>query len=651
MSQAVAFPGTADEADAPAERVRGYWGMVGLRLRHDYVTLGFAAVLIALALAAIFAPVLAPFDPYRESIIGRLKPFGWRGHPLGTDELGRDLLSRLLYGGRISLMMGVLPVTIATAIGGTLGVIGGFSGRMVNTAIMRTMDVFYAFPSILLAVAISGAMGGGIVNGMVALSLVFIPAMCRVAETATTQVRGLDYNRGGAGERRGQHHHHPLPRARQRAGPGLHLRVEPGQRQHPARLRAFIPRPRRAAAGAGLGADAEHAAAIDLCRSGGLRAAGHRDLRRVDLLQPGQRWDSRRDGRPDVSGAVQATTISSLDRGGAAQPLLIAKGLRKHFRAKGSGRGAQIRAVDEISFTLFKGETLGIVGESGCGKSTLARLLLHLITPDAGDLIFDGDAVGDPRGIDLPALRKQVQMVFQDSASSLNPRMPIQDSVAFGPMVNGRGKPEARKLAQDMLSRVGLNPALFGPRYPHELSGGQKQRVNIARALAIGPRMVILDEAVSALDKSVEAQVLNLLSRLKATLNLTYLFISHDLNVVRHVSDRVLVMYLGKVVELGPVAGIFADPKHPYTRALLACRPSMDPAHRIEEPPIVGDPPSPIDPPSGCRFRTRCGFAEEVCARREPPLGAWLARASHVTACHMEDPASGHSRAGVAGRA
>ena len=207
-------------------------------------------------------------------------------------------------------------------------------------------------------------------------------------------------------------------------------------------------------------------------------------------------------------------------------------------------------------------------------------------------------------------------MVFQDSYSSLNPRMPVQDSVAFGPLVHGRGKPDARRIARDMLVKVGLNPDLFGPRYPHELSGGQKQRVNIARALAIEPRMVILDEAVSALDKSVEAQVLNLLRALKQQFNLTYLFISHDLNVVRYISDRVLVMYLGRVVELGPTEEIFARPLHPYTRALLGSRPSMDPAHRIEEPPITGDPPSPIDPPCGCRFRTRCPFAEPVCAEK-----------------------------------
>jgi peptide/nickel transport system ATP-binding protein len=333
------------------------------------------------------------------------------------------------------------------------------------------------------------------------------------------------------------------------------------------------------------------------------------------------------------------------DIGGPAQPLLIARNLAKHFAARGAGKSARVRAVDDVSFTLFKGETLGIVGESGCGKSTLARLLLHLIQRDSGELIFDGEPVGAPRGITVTALRRNVQMVFQDSYSSLNPRMPVQDSVAFGPFVHGRRKSEARRAARDMLVKVGLNPDLFGPRYPHELSGGQKQRVNIARALAIEPRMVILDEAVSALDKSVEAQVLNLLRALKQQFNLTYLFISHDLNVVRYISDRVLVMYLGQVVELGPSEAIFVAPLHPYTRALLGSQSSMDPARRIEEPPITGDPPSPIDPPSGCRFHPRCPFAEPVCAQRSPELGAWRERDSHVAACHMLDPASGHSRA------
>ena len=324
--------------------------------------------------------------------------------------------------------------------------------------------------------------------------------------------------------------------------------------------------------------------------------------------------------------------VDPRDRGGPAQPLLIARGLKKHFPVKGA-RGKAVQAVDGVSFIVLKGETLGVVGESGCGKSTLARLLLHLIVPDAGELVFDGDAVGVADGIAVNALRRQVQMVFQDSYSSLNPRMPVRDSVAFGPFIQGRRKEEAREMARSILGKVGLNADLFGPRYPHELSGGQKQRVNIARALATDPRMVILDEPVSALDKSVEAQVLNLLRALKRQLNLTYVFISHDLNVVRYISDRVLVMYLGQVVELGSVEAIFERPLHPYTKALLASRPSMDPARRIEEPPISGDPPNPIDPPSGCRFRTRCWLAQKICEEQRPEFRE-IAR-DHFVACHM----------------
>jgi peptide/nickel transport system ATP-binding protein len=329
------------------------------------------------------------------------------------------------------------------------------------------------------------------------------------------------------------------------------------------------------------------------------------------------------------------------DRGGLGQPLLIARDLRKHFPVKGTG-GRSVRAVDGVSFEVRKGETLGVVGESGCGKSTLARLLLHLIQLDGGELIFDGDPVDQPHGISVSALRRQVQMVFQDSYSSLNPRMPVRDSVAFGPFVQDKPMTEARAIAASMLSKVGLNPDQFGPRYPHELSGGQKQRVNIARALAVSPRMVVLDEPVSALDKSVEAQVLNLLRGLKRQFNLTYVFISHDLNVVRYISDRVLVMYLGKVVELGDVDAIFSAPRHPYTQALLASQPSMDPTRRIEEAPVSGDPPNPIDPPSGCRFHTRCPRAQPICAEREPAL--LTDGASHAAACHMHDPSSGYDR-------
>jgi peptide/nickel transport system ATP-binding protein len=335
--------------------------------------------------------------------------------------------------------------------------------------------------------------------------------------------------------------------------------------------------------------------------------------------------------------------MSADDVGGPRQPLLRVRQLVKHFPLKGGifGRGAGVvRAVDGIDFDVMKGETLGVVGESGCGKSTTARLLMHLIHPGGGEIDFDGRVVGG-RGLTLKDFRRQVQMVFQDSYSSLNPRLTIEDSVAFGPRVHGVDARTSVTRARDLLARVGLEPRRFAERYPHELSGGQRQRVNIARALALQPRLIILDEAVSALDKSVEAQVLNLLLDLKEEFGLTYIFISHDLNVVRYISDRVMVMYLGQVVELGAVEAIFAAPRHPYTQALLASMPSMDPDRRTQEAPLAGDPPNPIDPPPGCRFHTRCKFAEPVCGTRVPALGG----GEHEVACLMYEPGSGHSRA------
>ncbi|WP_181702444.1 ABC transporter ATP-binding protein [Chthonobacter albigriseus] len=338
------------------------------------------------------------------------------------------------------------------------------------------------------------------------------------------------------------------------------------------------------------------------------------------------------------------------DRGGKAQPLLIVQNLQKYFPIRGgvlNRKVAEVKAVDDVSFSVMKGETLGIVGESGCGKSTLARLLMHLMPRDKGTLVFDGDPVDEPHGITLRELRRNMQMVFQDSYSSLNPRLPVVDSIAYGPTVHGVATSEAKIKARGLLEKVGLRPDLFGGRYPHELSGGQKQRVNIARALALDPRMLILDEAVSALDKSVEAQVLNLLGYLKRHLNLTYIFISHDLHVVQYISDRVLVMYLGQVVEIGPVDRIYNAPKHPYTRALLQSALEIDPEHRIETPPLVGDPPNPINPPSGCRFRTRCPYAEAICERETPKLGKAAENpAEHVAACHITNPVAGHSMAG-----
>ena len=328
------------------------------------------------------------------------------------------------------------------------------------------------------------------------------------------------------------------------------------------------------------------------------------------------------------------------DRGGPAQPLLMVNELTKHFPLGkdlfGRSTGV-VRAVDGVSFDVQKGETLSVVGESGCGKSTTARLLMNLLDRDHGEIVFDGMSVGDA-ALPLKEFRRQAQMVFQDSYASLNPRLTIEDSVAFAPQVHGVPRREAIERARALLVKVGLEPRRFAERYPHELSGGQRQRVNIARALALQPRLIVLDEAVSALDKSVEAQVLNLLLDLKEEFDLTYVFISHDLNVVRFISDRVMVMYLGQVVEIGESEALFDSPRHPYTQALLSSIPSLDPDRRTDEPPLSGDPPNPINPPSGCRFHTRCPRAQAVCAQEVPTL--YEQPDGQSVACLMYQPSS-----------
>ena len=323
--------------------------------------------------------------------------------------------------------------------------------------------------------------------------------------------------------------------------------------------------------------------------------------------------------------------------------LLEVRDLRKHFPLRGGvlqRTQAWVRAVDGVSFDVAPRETLGIVGESGCGKSTLARLLLRLIEPDAGAVRFNGEDVLAASPARMKRLRRDMQLVFQDPYASLNPRLTIEDTVAFSLLVHGTPRAEAAERARALLGRVGLDPRLHGRRYAHELSGGQRQRVNIARALVLDPMLLVLDEPVSALDKSVQAQVLNLLQDLKAERALTYVFISHDLNVIEYVSDRVLVMYLGEVVETGTAEALAQAPKHPYTQALFASAPSMDPELRMERLPISGDPPNAIDPPSGCRFRTRCSFAMARCAEAAPqPV---LVSPTQAVACYLYDaePAS-----------
>src|SRR5215470_6924596 len=320
-----------------------------------------------------------------------------------------------------------------------------------------------------------------------------------------------------------------------------------------------------------------------------------------------------------------------------SKSLLSVQNLCKYFPVHGGllhTVQAYVKAVDGVSFEVQRGEILGIVGESGCGKSTLARLIQHLIEPDAGEIRFAGHHALSTSATAFKAFCRQVQMVFQDPYSSLNPRMNIEDAVDFNARVHGDSRTTARSKAWEALHKVGLRPEQFGRRYPHELSGGQRQRVNIARALVLNPTLVILDEPVSSLDKSVQAQVLNLLQTLKHDLGLTYLFISHDLLVIEYLSDRVLVMYLGQIMEMGSTDEVSTAPLHPYTQALFASAPSMNPDERLDRLPLVGVPPNPINPPSGCRFRTRCPHAMAQCATTSPPLLA-VGNQDRYVACYL----------------
>jgi oligopeptide/dipeptide ABC transporter ATP-binding protein len=296
--------------------------------------------------------------------------------------------------------------------------------------------------------------------------------------------------------------------------------------------------------------------------------------------------------------------------------------------AASSRRGTSLLAVDDVSLSIRRGETLGLVGESGSGKSTLARLVLRLMTPTAGVVHFDGQDIGATGKSELRALRRRMQIVFQDPFSSLDPRMSIGAIVAEG--IAGVARNARERRVAELLDRVGL-PAGFASRHPHQLSGGQRQRVGIARALAVEPEFLVLDEPVSALDVSVQSQVLNVLLELQADLHLTYLFISHDLGVVHHVADRIAVMYLGKIVEIMPADDIFDRHRHPYTHALLSAMPTFDELDRRERVVLVGDMPTPIDTPPGCRFAARCFQPLERCAEELPPL-APIER-EHVAAC------------------
>jgi dipeptide transport system ATP-binding protein len=330
---------------------------------------------------------------------------------------------------------------------------------------------------------------------------------------------------------------------------------------------------------------------------------------------------------------MSAVAAAKVAPAAATAPVLEARDLQRHYRI---GRGllkpaAILKAVAGASFSLTAGRTLAVVGESGCGKSTLARMVTMIERPTDGHLMIDGtDVVGADKQ-QLHALRPKVQMVFQDPYGSLNPRKQVGQILGEPLEINTRksGK-ERMEVARAMMARVGLRPEFY-TRYPHMFSGGQRQRIAIARALILNPKIVVADEPVSALDVSIRAQVLNLLMDLQAEFNLAYMFISHDLSVVRHIADELMVMYLGRPVEQGPKEAIFAEPRHPYTQALLAATPSVDPKARSKRLMVKGELPSPIDPPPGCAFHRRCPFATQVCGVERPELRAFAGR---MVACH-----------------
>ena len=321
----------------------------------------------------------------------------------------------------------------------------------------------------------------------------------------------------------------------------------------------------------------------------------------------------------------------------ANDTLLQVRNLKKYFEIKRGffwGEPARVHAVDGVGFDLIRGETLGLVGESGCGKSTTGRLILRLIEPTAGEVKFENVSIFQAGKSEMRAMRQRMQIIFQDPYSSLNPRMTVEQIVGEGIVIHKlcKTRAERRERVADLLQKVGLSPEQMH-RYPHEFSGGQRQRVGIARALAVSPKLIIADEPISALDVSIQAQVINLLEDLQEQFNLTYLFIAHDLRVVEHISDRVAVMYLGQIVELADSQDLYAKPLHPYTEALLSAIPIPDPTTKRQRIILEGDPPSPIHPPQGCRFHTRCHKRFARCDKEEPTLREVAPK--HWVSCHL----------------
>jgi len=319
--------------------------------------------------------------------------------------------------------------------------------------------------------------------------------------------------------------------------------------------------------------------------------------------------------------------------------LLEVRKLKKYFPVEAglfTRRKGDVKAVDGVDLTVEEGETLGVVGESGCGKSTLGRTILRLIEPTEGEILFEGKNIMQMSGAEMREMRRQMQIIFQDPYASLNPRMKVGEIIGEGLKIHGLARGSARReRVMDLLKQVGLRDDHYN-RYPHEFSGGQRQRIGIARALAVRPKFIVADEPVSSLDVSIQAQIINLLQELQESMSLTFMFISHDLRVVEHVSHRVAIMYLGKIVEIAPSEAIYSRSRHPYTRALLSAVPIPDPNPKKDRMVLEGDVPSPVNPPSGCNFHPRCPFKEKICSEVEPTLE--FTSDGHGAACHVFGP-------------
>jgi len=336
----------------------------------------------------------------------------------------------------------------------------------------------------------------------------------------------------------------------------------------------------------------------------------------------------------------------------SSETLIEVKHLVKYFPVRGGvlmRTVAQVQAVEDVSFVVKHGETLGLVGESGCGKSTVGKLMIRLLDPTSGSIRFEDRDIATAEGAELKALRREMQIIFQDPFSSLDPRTPIGDSIGEGLLIHGlKDARQRQNQVLEIMHKVGLEDYHY-KRYPHEFSGGQRQRIGIARALVLRPKFIVCDEPVSALDVSIQSQVLNLLRQLQREFGLTYIFIAHNMSVVEHISDRVAVMYLGKMVEVAERVELYRNPQHPYTQALLSAIPQHNPKIKRERTILKGDVPSPLNPPSGCRFHPRCPVAIDVCSQEEPPLidlGD-----GHLCACHLRQPDTTSVAPPVAARA